>query len=99
MQAYIGTSLHYAVASILSEVVHDAFKNIVFLLKRDIPLENRQIPKHNIFISSLEGYAINPDQPVLQEMFYNLLKNSMDKTKQDLCHPAFPQILRQFVCG
>ena len=95
MRPYIVPAMHYAVASILSGTVHDAFKNVIELLSESIPLKNRSIPKHNIFIPALEGYALNPDQPILQEMFYNLLVNSMDKTKQDLCHPAFPNILSQ----
>ena len=95
MMPFVGETLHYAVSSILSGTVHDAFKKVIGSLKEDIPLKHRQIPKHNIFIPALEGYALNPDQPILQKMFYNLLVNAMDKTKQDLCHPAFPNILRQ----
>ena len=93
MQLIIIPTIQYAVSAILSGTIHDAFKKIVPMLAISIPEENRQIPKINIFIPALEGYALNQDQPILQEMFYSLLKNSIDKTREEYNHPAFPRIL------
>ena len=95
MQLIIIPTIQYAVSAILSGTIHDAFKKIVPMLAISIPEENRQIPKINIFIPALEGYALNQDQPILQEMFYSLLKNSIDKTREEYNHPAFPKILGQ----
>ena len=38
---------------------------------------------------------LNQDSKSMSEMFYNLLKSSMDKKTKDFVHPAFPQILKQ----
>ena len=95
MQLIIIPTIQYAVSAILSGTVHDAFKIVIPSLSISVPIEDRQIPKRNIFIPALEGYALNQDQPILQEMFYNLLKNSIDKTREEYNHPAFPKILGQ----
>ena len=60
-----------------------------------IPVVNRIIPKKNIAIPCLEGIVLNTDNEMLQNNFISLLGRSMNKTTQDLCHPAFPKILSQ----
>lgn len=60
-----------------------------------IPLVNRIIPVKNIAVPCLEGIVLNTDNEILQNNCTALLEKSMDKTKQELCHPAFPKILSQ----
>lgn len=48
-----------------------------------------------IIIPVLEGLVLSYENTLLSEMFLNLLANSIDKTKQDLVHPAFPKIIQQ----
>lgn len=60
-----------------------------------IPIVNRIIPAKNIVIPCLEGMVLNTDNEILQNNFIAMLESSMDKTKQNLVHPAFPKILSQ----
>jgi hypothetical protein len=48
-----------------------------------------------IVIPTLEGLSLTYENTLLSELFINLLANSIDITKQDLAHPAFPSIIRQ----
>lgn len=48
-----------------------------------------------IVIPTLEGLSLSYENTLLSELFINLLANSIDKTKQDLAHPAFPNIIKQ----
>ncbi|MNU18781.1 hypothetical protein D3C71_69880 [compost metagenome] len=48
-----------------------------------------------IVIPTLEGLNLNYENTLLTELFINLLANSIDRTKQDLAHPAFPNIIKQ----
>lgn len=48
-----------------------------------------------VVIPSLEGLVLSYEKTLLSEFFINLLANSVDKTKQDLAHPAFPKIIQQ----
>lgn len=48
-----------------------------------------------IIIPVLEGLILSYENTLLSEMFVNLLANSIDKSKQDLMHPAFPKIIQQ----
>ncbi|TLD84872.1 Abi-alpha family protein [Helicobacter trogontum] len=49
----------------------------------------------NILVPTLCGLAINPDETLLCEIFFNILQSSIDKTKQKILNPAFPKILEQ----
>ena len=71
------------------------FEKWCYRLDKEILLENQISPPAHILVPILEGMVYHEDNTSIQEMFYNLLVNSMDKTKQDLCHPAFPKILSQ----
>jgi len=48
-----------------------------------------------IVVPVLEGLSLAQEDSLLSELFINLLAASIDKTKQDLAHPSFPNILRQ----
>lgn len=48
-----------------------------------------------IVIPVIEGLTLSYENTLLSELFINLLANSIDKTKQDLAHPAFPNIIKQ----
>lgn len=71
------------------------FDNWCNRLDKDVLLENQVTPPANILVPILEGMVYNEDGTLLQEMFYNLLKNSIDKTRQEFNHPSFPKILGQ----
>ncbi len=86
----IGLSLGYFTGKIA-----DRLDRLSDRICKDIPLENQVSPSANTLVPILKGIVYNEDGTILQEIFYNLLKNSIDKTREDLCHPAFPHILKQ----
>lgn len=64
-------------------------------LSAEVDEKNMQEAQPNILLPTLAGLAINPDETLLGEMFFNILKSSIDKTKQKFLSPAFPKILEQ----
>ena len=86
----IGMSL-FSVTDKLSE----RFDKWCNRLDNEISRENQISPMPYLLVPILEGMVYHEDDTPIQEMFYNLLKKSMDKTQEDLCHPAFPKILSQ----
>lgn len=74
------------------------FKGIFNRLEKEIKQENI-IKKEEIEFSKIlpimDGLMLNQDSKPMSEIFYNLLKSSMDKETKDFVHPAFPQILKQ----
>lgn len=86
----IGLSLYKATDNIMNRI-----ENWCKKLSKDVPNERQQIPEPNISIPALESLMLNPDGTILNEMFYNILKTSIDKDKEDLNHPAYAYILKQ----
>lgn len=64
-------------------------------LSNEVDEKNMREAQPNILLPTLAGLAINPDETLLGEMFFNILKSSIDKTKQKFLSPAFPKILEQ----
>lgn len=48
-----------------------------------------------VIIPALEGLCYADEDSIISELFINLLSNAIDKTKQDLAHPAFGKIIQQ----
>ncbi len=64
-------------------------------LEKDVPEKDRCQAAPNITLPTLQGLALNADETLLGEMFYTILKSSVDKKMQEFLSPAFPQILGQ----
>lgn len=58
-----------------------------------IPIENRVEPSVKIFKRVLEGVTEVPDEPLLKEMFANLLVSDMNTATKSKVHPKFASIL------
>ncbi len=58
-----------------------------------IPIENRKEPSVKIFKRVLEGALEVPDEPLLKEMFANLLVSDMNTETKSKVHPKFASIL------
>lgn len=71
------------------------FKKWCKRIENEVDEKNVQEAQPNILLPTLAGLAINPDETLLGEMFFNILKSSIDKTKQKFLSPAFPKILEQ----
>ncbi|MGN6439061.1 MAG: DUF4393 domain-containing protein [Agriterribacter sp.] len=74
---------------------HDRWERHLKKVSEKVPEENLIEGQPQIVIPTLEGLSLAQENSLLSELFINLLANSIDKTKQDLAHPAFPNIIKQ----
>lgn len=79
----------------LCGIANDRFQKWCDRMRNEVKEENMTEAEPNILVPTLSGLAINPDETLLGEMFFNILKSSIDKTKQKFLSPAFPKILEQ----
>ena len=74
---------------------HDRWERYLQKVSEKVKDENLIEGHPQIVIPTLEGLSLSYENTLLTELFINLLANSIDKTKQDLAHPAFPNIIKQ----
>ncbi len=74
---------------------HDRWERYLQKVANKVETENLVEGQPQIVIPTLEGLSLAQENSLLSELFINLLANSIDKTKQDLAHPAFPNIIKQ----
>lgn len=71
----------------------DRWQRYLSKVAEKVPEENLVEGHPQIVIPVLEGLGLQYEGSLLSELFIKLLANSIDKTKQDLAHPAFPNII------
>ena len=74
---------------------HKRWERYLEKVSEKVSDENLTEGHPQIVIPTLEGLSLTDENSLLSELFINLLANSIDKTKQDLAHPAFPNIIKQ----
>src|SRR5258708_917818 len=74
---------------------HDRWQRHLVKVASKVESKNLIEGHHQIVIPTLEGLSLTGENTLLSEFFINLLANSIDKTKQDFAHPAFPNIIKQ----
>jgi hypothetical protein len=74
---------------------HDRWQRYLQKVSEKVDVANLTEGHPQIVIPTLEGLSLTYENSLLSEMFINLLANSIDKTKQDLAHPAFPNLIKQ----
>jgi hypothetical protein len=74
---------------------HDRWERYLQKVAEKVKEENLVEGHPQIVIPTLEGLSLTYENSLLSELFINLLANSIDSTKQDLAHPAFPNIIKQ----
>lgn len=74
---------------------HDRWEKYLEKVSEKVEKENLIEGHPQIVIPTLEGLSLTYENTLLSELFVNLLAISIDKTKQDLAHPAFPNIIKQ----
>ena len=74
---------------------HDRWERYLKKVSERVKDENLIEGHPQIVIPTLEGLSLTYENTLLSELFINLLANSIDKSKQDLAHPAFPNIIKQ----
>ena len=62
---------------------------------RNVPEANRVSPAPQILGPVVEGIRYEPEGTPIDEMFAKLLSCSMDSTKFDEAHPAYPTLIKQ----
>lgn len=97
----IGSTLQEVAKLILSPVYYPTkllntrIENWFEKISKEIPTDNLIEADPNISIPTMQALALNQDDTLIGEMFYNILKSSVDKEKQQFNSPAFPKILEQ----
>ena len=81
--------------SVPSKMINIRFDNWVNRISNEVKSENLVEATPNITIPTIQNLALNPDDTILGEMFFNILKASVDKTKKKFLSPAFPKLLEQ----
>lgn len=74
---------------------HDRWENYLEKISEKVDKRNLIEGHPQIVIPTPEGLSLTYENTLLSELFVNLLAISIDKTKQDLAHPAFPNIIKQ----
>lgn len=74
---------------------HDRWERYLEKVSDKVPTENLTEGHPQIVIPTLEGLSLSYENTLLSEFFINLLANTIDNRKQDLAHPAFPNIIKQ----
>ena len=74
---------------------HDRWERHLEKVSQKVEKENLIEGHPQIVIPTLEGLSLTYENTLLSELFINLLANSIDKTKQEFAHPAFPNIIKQ----
>ncbi|WP_367864388.1 Abi-alpha family protein [Pedobacter sp. WC2423] len=74
---------------------HDRWERYLKKVSEKVKAEDLMEGHPQIVIPTLEGLSLTYENTLLSELFINLLANSIDKTKQDFAHPAFPNIIKQ----
>lgn len=74
---------------------HDRWERYLEKVSEKVEKENLIQGHPQIVIPTLEGLSLVYENTLISELFINLLANSIDKTKQKLAHPAFPNIIKQ----
>jgi hypothetical protein len=79
----------------LTGAAQDRIANFIERAVKRVPVKNRIPPVPQILGPSLEGIRYeNADSPI-DQMFSELLSRSMDSSRVDEAHPAYPVIIKQ----
>src|SRR5690606_29157112 len=62
---------------------------------RTIPLESVVEPKASVAGPALQGLAFTHEEPVLKDLYLNLLASAMDGRTSSHVHPSFVEIIKQ----
>ena len=73
----------------------DRFQNYLRRIGEKVEEQNLVESQPRIVGEVFESLKYTEQESLLTELFINLLANSIDKTKQNMCHPAFPNIIKQ----
>ena len=78
----------------LRELNFEKFKESLTKKVEEIPIEDIQEPNLSIIGPTLEKSKYYFEEEKLRELFANLVASSINKTKADIIHPAYPGIIQ-----
>lgn len=78
----------------LRELNLEKFKESLTKKVEDIPIEDIQEPNLSIIGPTLEKSKYYFEEEKLRDLFANLVASSINKTKSDIIHPAYPDIIQ-----
>lgn len=78
-------------AKLLNNRIDNWFKRI----SKEVPTDDLTEAAPNISIPAMQGLALHQDDTLVGEMFFNILKSSVDKKQRQFNSPAFSKILEQ----
>jgi len=81
----------YQPTKLLNNRIDKCFERI----SKKVPKDKLMEAAPNISIPTIQGLALNQDDTLIGEMFFNILMSSVDKRQQKFNSPAFPKILEQ----
>ncbi|WP_066078377.1 DUF4393 domain-containing protein [Bergeriella denitrificans] len=100
-----GISLLYDTVSIFTRAKSKIRENLSLLnpdVEQSLGEKISNIGEQNIKLDSLptlasatENLVYAQEEPNLREMYENLIANTVDKTKEDIIHPAYVEVLKQ----
>jgi hypothetical protein len=89
-------TLHLVLAPIqYAAALQDRYRNFIDSSVRKVPEERRVQPAPQLAGPILEGIRYEPERTEIDQMFANLLANSMDKENVGKAHPAYPNLIKQ----
>ena len=71
--------------------IENYFKRI----DKEVPLENRVEADASISFPVLQHLALCEEKTIFNEMFFNILKSSVERNKKEFISPAFFELLKQ----
>ena len=74
---------------------HDRWQKYLEKISNNVNEKNLIEGHPQVIIPALEGLCYTQEDSLISELFVNLLSKAIDKTKQDLAHPAFAKIIQQ----
>lgn len=75
----------------IEEYVEDAVQKKL----EDVPEEQLKSPEPEIAVPLLQSLTYTAQNETLREMYIALLANSMDKSKENVVHPSYVEIIRK----
>src|SRR5260370_11638246 len=89
-------ALQLALAPVqLLGALQDRFRSFIDTAVRRVPEADRISPAPQIIGPVLEGIRYEPEGTPIDQMFSELLSRSMDRTRVNEAHPAYPIIIKQ----
>lgn len=89
-----GINIYSEKQRFLRELNLEKFKDSLTKKVEDIPIEDIQEPSLSIIGPTLEKSKYYFEEENLRELFANLVASSINKTKAELVHPAYPDIIQ-----